>query len=160
MEIWKEIDGFKNYQVSNLGNVRNKEKLNLRKPFDNGYGYLFVRLRDDNNAEKNKTIHSLVAIAFLNHIPCGHKLVINHKDHNRHNNNLDNLEVITTRQNVSNKKLTSSSKYIGVYWNKKRNKWISRIRIGNTTKYLGQFENELDASIAYKNKLNEIQIIK
>jgi len=114
MEIWKPVKDFANYEVSNLGNVKSlsrkvwngrgffySKELILKKSIDTK-GYSFIRLCKD-GMPKSRTIHQLVAEAFLNHIPCKHKLVVNHKDFNKQNNCIDNLEVVTNRQNKNQK---------------------------------------------------------
>ena len=136
--------------VSNFGNVKslkfNKEKI-LKKFLDKG-NYYNVNLNN-----KTITIHKLIAISFLNHKPCGHKIVVDHINNIRTDNRLENLQLITHRFNSSKDK-KGLSKYTGVYWHKKANKWCSEIYISGKKFYLGLFENELDAMIAYKNKLN------
>ena len=67
-----------------------------------------------------------------------------------------NLEIVTSRKNTNKKHLKSTSKYTGVSWNTKSNKWKSQIRINNKDIYLGLFINEKQASIAYNNKLKEL----
>jgi len=156
-EIWKEVENYPNYQVSNLGNVKsfNLGKERILKPGINASGYYVVGLCK-NKVHKTKDIHKLVAITFLNHTPCGHKLVINHKDFNKLNNNVNNLEIITQRENSNRIHLKSSSKYVGVCWNNQKNKWHSQIRINGKINFLGYFENELEAHEAYQNKLKSI----
>jgi hypothetical protein len=169
MEIWKEVKGYEGlYEVSNIGRVKSlsrivlrngkypfKTKEKLMKPVINSYGYLRVILWD-NGITKGRTIHQLVAIAFLNHIPCGFKLVVNHKDFNRQNNKVENLEAVTQRANTNQKHLKSTSEYTGVCWDKKRNKWRSQIHLNGNVKYLGTFTNELEASNAYQVALNKL----
>ena len=54
MEIWKDIQGYENsYQVSNLGNVRNKRTNKLIKPFKNNKGYLRVGLYSNSKEISN-----------------------------------------------------------------------------------------------------------
>jgi hypothetical protein len=48
-----------------------------------------------------------------------------------------------------------SSKYVGVYWNKKSNKWEVKIRIDDKIKYLGTFTDEYEAHLTYQKALNE-----
>jgi hypothetical protein len=158
MEIYKDVIGYEGiYQVSNLGNVKsligNNEK--MLKLCRNGGGYSTVNLYFNKNM-KTRTIHQLVAEAFLNHKPSRYQLVINHIDFNRANNNVENLEVITTRENANQKHLKSSSQYTGVSWDKNRNKWISQIVINKKLKFLGRFINELDASEAYQKALRDL----
>lgn len=94
-EIWKDVVGYEGiYKVSNLGNVKS---LHWRNSFDErimtphllGRGYYFVNLRNKSKG-KSKLVHRLVAQAFIpnpNNYPC-----VNHKDENKLNNCVDNLE--------------------------------------------------------------------
>lgn len=158
MEIWKDIIDYEGlYQVSNLGRVKslhhNKEL--ILKPAKWNNGYLVVSLWLNGN-QKIRRIHQLVAVAFLNHTPCGLKLVINHKDFNKQNNHVSNIELISQRENTNQKHLKSTSKYTGVCLKKGRNKWESKIRINGKVKYLGLFVCEIDAHNAYQNELNKL----
>lgn len=158
IEEWKDITEYEGlYQVSNLGNVRsiNNGKLKLLKNVIGSSGYYQVTLSNKGN-QKQKRVHQLVAAAFLNHQPNGYNLVVNHKDLNKLNNNINNLEIVTNRKNTSLKHLKVSSKYTGVCKHKKSNKWVAFIRINNSRKYLGLFEKEIDAHLAYQNELNKI----
>lgn len=151
-EVWKDAEEF--YQVSNLGRIksikRGKEK--IMKGYINNYGYVTVTLNG-----KTKKVHQLVAIAFLNHIPCGSKLVVNHKNFIRHDNRLTNLEIITQRENANQSHLSSSSKFTGVFWNRFINKWQSKIRINGKNKHLGTFDCEEEASEYYIKALESIK---
>jgi len=101
-------------------------------------------------------VHRLVAECFLNHKRCGFELVVNHIDFNKTNNKLDNLEIVTNRENSNKKHLKSSSKYIGVYWSGLNNKWRASISINSRNKHLGLFTDELEASKAYQKELLNI----
>lgn len=158
-EIFKDIPNYEGiYQISNLGTVKSlkfgKEKI-LKASIDSK-GYYLLKL-SKNNIKINYNIHQLVAITFLNHTPCGYKLVINHKDLNKLNNNIDNLELVTARENINFKRLKRSSQYDGVSWCKSSKKWLSRIWIARKRFHLGYFTNEYDAHLAYQNKLKELQ---
>ncbi len=89
--------GKTSYAVDRDGNVRNKEGTGLLKPFLLNSGYLYVVL-SLKNRRKNRTVHSLVAQAWIGPRPKGH--VINHKDSNRRNNNWKNLEYVTQFRNM------------------------------------------------------------
>ena len=158
MEEFRCIKGYANYQVSNLGIVRslkfNKEK--ILKQGVNRHGYKVVVFSENNN-QKMFSVHQLVAIAFLNHNPCGFKLVVNHINFNKTDNRVENLEVVTTRENANKKHIKSSSKYVGVSWAKRYNKWRSYINIGSKQIHLGYFDCELAAVVAYNNKLKTIK---
>lgn len=159
MEIWKTIIGFEDYQVSNLGRVKSLKwsKERILKGGIDAYGYSNVRL-SSNSKETTRTVHQLVAITFLNHKPCKYQLIVNHIDFNRLNNNIENLEIVTARENTNRKHKKSSSQYTGVSWHKNRNKWIASILINRETKYLGYFLNEYDAHLAYENELKLISL--
>lgn len=109
-EIWKDVIDFPNYQVSNFGNVKSKfrivkrtngrnylkkEKLLLQQ-LDNGY----CRVNFFENGKIiHKLVHRLVAQAFIpnyNNLP-----EINHKDENKTNNRVENLEWCTSKYNCN-----------------------------------------------------------
>lgn len=98
-EIWCRIDGFDNYQVSNLGNVMNITTQKILKGQNNGRGYLFVSLYSESRKCKQIMIHRLVAKAF---IPNPYNLPqVNHIDENKHNNCVENLEWVTSEENIN-----------------------------------------------------------
>ena len=103
MEIWKSILGYENlYEISNLGNVKSLNYNHTGKPKLLAFkhhksGYLTVMLCN-NGVNKNKSVHVLVAEAFIensNNCPC-----VNHIDGNKQNNNVLNLEWVTYSQNT------------------------------------------------------------
>ena len=168
-EIWKDIPGYEGiYQVSNLGNVkslsremiRGKDKFiskeRILKPGNNSRGYLQVILSKD-KIQKSKTIHKLVAMAFLNHKPDGtHKLVVDHINNNSLDNRVENLQIISQRKNAYKTQGKYSSKYKGVSWSKQRKKWVVQIYINGKRCNLGFYKTELEGSYVYQNELNNI----
>jgi|TARA_R110000787_G_scaffold91828_1_gene193455 hypothetical protein len=165
IEEFRDIVGYEGiYKVSNLGRVKSLARkdfigrpLNekILKNCDNGNGYLHILLSKDCK-KKLRTIHQLVAEAFLGHVPCGMKLIVNHKNFIRHDNRAENLEIDTARNNTNRKHLKSSSEYTGVSWHKKTKKWTSQIVINGKKKYLGLFACELEAAKAYQKALNAL----
>lgn len=164
-EIWKDIFGYEGlYQVSTLGRVKSLPKGNYLKnrilnPYIPSHGYRTVGLRL-NGKTILITVANLVARTFLNHKPCGKKIVVDHIDNNRLNDNLSNIQLISHRKNVSKDIKNKSSKYTGVSFCKKTQKWYSSIRINGKTKNIGLYENEIEASEAYQNKLKEINYVR
>ena len=102
MEEWRDITGYDGlYQVSNTGKVRSYVKSDIPhtlKPGKDGNGYPFVGLHK-NKKTKNFHIHRLVALAFIDN-PCNLPEV-NHKDENKNNNCVENLEWCTHRYNMT-----------------------------------------------------------
>lgn len=168
-EIWKDIPNYEGlYQVSNIGRIKSLTryvnhnygglrivKERIRKLNHNSSGYLCVML-NKKGFKVNIAVHILEVIAFLNHNPKGNKIVINHIDFNILNNKLSNLEIVTNRENTNKKHLKSSSKYTGVSWYKKYNKWVSKINYGGKQYHLGYFINEYAAHLAYEKRLKEV----
>ena len=158
IEQWQKIQGYENdYLISSFGEVKSikngKDKILKKSKNINGY---FIVSLCKNGKTKSFQIHQLVAIHFLNHIPNGLISVINHIDFNKNNNNVSNLEITTNRINSNRKHLKSTSQYTGVSWDKNRNKWQSQIKKDGKTIFLGRYDNELDASVAYQNELNKL----
>ena len=89
MEVWKDVRGYEGfYEVSSKGRIRNSKTKHILSP-GKPQGYHYVALYN-NGVRKNKQVHRLVAEAFLenpNNYP-----IPNHKDENRTNNSIDNLE--------------------------------------------------------------------
>ena len=156
-EVWKEVPNYSNYMVSDKGRVKslNFSRTGQERILKQNIVRYYLAI-DLYKEGKRKTfyIHKLVAIAFLSHVPCGHNLVVDHMDGNKLNNNLDNLQVVTNRDNLSRK--GGSSQYVGVSWSKQNKKWRAMIRVNSNIMHLGYFEDEVSASNAYKNKLKEI----
>lgn len=97
VEEWKDIKGYEGlYEISNYGNVKNK-KGNILKPYDNK-GYLRIGL-SKNNKRKQYLLHVLVATHFISEKPF-ENAEVNHKDLNRKNNYINNLEWVTGEENV------------------------------------------------------------
>lgn len=165
-EIWKDIPNYEGlYQASNLGNIKALKIIRLTKCGQNrnikekimkGYpttrGYLHLGLVK-NGIRTTFNIHQLVAITFLYHEPCGAKLVVDHINRNQLDNSVDNLRIVTSRENAWNTDRRKSSKYVGVSWRPDCNKWKATIYIKPKYKHLGYFTNELDAHNAYQSEL-------
>jgi hypothetical protein len=97
-EHWKEVVGFCKYEISTLGRVRHKERLNVLKytyPY-NGYPQVRLSKNEKRSGEISKCVHHLVFTTFVGEREKGSE--INHKDRDRRNCALDNLEIIANRK--------------------------------------------------------------
>lgn len=96
-ERWKAIEGFSNYEVSDRGRVRNKDTNYILRPGLAGNGYYTVALYKDKKAT-TQYVHALVSDAFISRRE--KSMTVNHKDGDKTNNNLSNLEVVTYSDNL------------------------------------------------------------
>lgn len=125
VEIWKNIPDYEGlYQVSNLGNVKSMARFVRKINGSNGYiaerqmkfylnkkGYNLITLFK-NGVKKNFFVHRLVWIAFNGSVPSN--LQINHIDEDKNNNALENLNLLTCKENINygsrNKKVSGHYK--------------------------------------------------
>lgn len=94
-EQWKAVRGHRNYEVSNMGRVRNAKTGRILKPFDSGNGYLRIDLGRNCRVK----VHRLVALAFCG--PRRRRPVVNHINRDRHDNRASNLEWVTYAENTA-----------------------------------------------------------
>jgi hypothetical protein len=114
-EIWKDIPNYEGrYQISNLGRLKslgnNKQrKEKVIKP-GSVKGYMCVTLIV--NAKKEYFyIHQLVAMAFLEFKRCGHKYEVDHINNIKHDNRLENLQILTHKDNTNKNPCKSVREY-------------------------------------------------
>lgn len=98
-EEWRVINEFPNYEVSNYGNVRRvwKDHTNKKATMLNPFGYQIVHLSRQ-GVNKHRAIHRLVALAFIDNPD--NLAEVNHKDGNKLNNCVDNLEWCSRSENM------------------------------------------------------------
>lgn len=99
-EVWKEVlksDDGTHYYVSDKGNVKTRKEKVLT-PLINNNGYPMINLVK-NGKHQRFSVHRLVAKAFLGE-PEDPSLVVNHKDGDKTNNNIENLEYVTSSENT------------------------------------------------------------
>ena len=144
-EHWASIDGYTNYQVSWWGRVRNAKTGRILKPQGGGHGYNHVNLSKLGKTKIHR-IHLLVAREWAPN-PEG-KRCVDHIDGNKANNNWENLRYATHAENARNKskRANTTSKYYGVCFHKKADKWNAQIQIEGRRKNLGYFTDEKQAA--------------
>jgi hypothetical protein len=166
-EVFKDIPGYEGvYQVSNLGGIKSLDRKVTHKncvprfkkgkiitPAINKYGYKQVVL-SLNSKQKSICLHLLIARTFINNET---KLQVNHKDFNKLNNNISNLEFVTHLENLIHKSENSkhSSKYIGISYYKRDNLWQAEVKRNKIKYYLGRFKTEEEANQVRLNFLFE-----
>lgn len=156
-EVWADVKGHEgDYKVSTLGRVKrfvNDKELIVKQNCSVG-GYFLVNMCK-NKKWKTRITHQLVAESFLGHVS-GRGLVIDHIDNDKQNNALENLQLITQRENTSKDRKNGVSKYVGVSFHELPKKWRATIYFNGTRISLGYYYLEIDAHNAYQEKLKEI----
>lgn len=143
-EVWKSHPEYAGVEVSTLGNVRTLDRLvsckgnrtrlvkgRVLKPWDNGNGYLQVSIKADGKFIKQR-VNRLVARTFLSNpdnLP-----EVNHKDNNRTNNNVDNLEFCTRSYNRQYREKYGETSGIPVF------------AVNLSTLEVSRFESQIEAS--------------
>lgn len=181
-EIWKDVVDYENvYEVSNLGNVRRHLKAtyhktkagNITSQRLNKLGYSIVCLSYKNKSQL-KTVHQLVAAAFLPNFKYGD--IVNHIDGNKQNNRVDNLEKSTPSKNnqhayqtglkpVNGKRTTYKGVSVGYKRRQRKDgSWwvgtyyIAKITINSKKIYIGQSPSELEAAKMYDKYIDDNNI--
>lgn len=167
-EVWKDVIGYEGlYMVSNKGNVKSLDRTSetsngkvlklkgkiLKECYDK-FGYTIFGICK-NGISINKRGHFLVANSFLNHTANKFNTVIDHIDGNPKNNNLNNLQLLTSRENTIKGHKNKTSKYTGVCYHKTAKKYMASIQINKKNIHLGYFKTEEEARDKYLQKLNE-----
>jgi hypothetical protein len=150
--LYKKIDGFDDYVVCSDGTVISKKfgKVRILKSTPNKWGYHHVNLTI-NGKQYKRAVHLLVAKAFLNH-DTSRKIVVDHIDNDKNNNAIENLQIITQRENS----VKDRSKNVGTYLHKPSGKYQAKINIDGKNKSLGYYDTQDEAKIAYQNALKQL----
>ena len=148
-EVWRSIDGHVNYQVSNVGRIRNANTGKVLRGISHTEGYLHVKLTGT-QGRRNEFIHRLVAHEFIDNPDS--KRCVDHINHDKTDNTVNNLRWATHSENSKNmsKRNHTSSKYLGVCcWDPRRRKWCASIKTKKPARHVGYFDIEADAAKAY-----------
>lgn len=124
-EIWKDIKGYEGlYQVSNTGRVKSLDRIDIIGRKIKGF---YISPKNDNDYQrlnlykngnrKTYSIHRLVAEAFIPNPE--NKLTVNHINHIRHDNRVDNLEWATYAEQNDKIRNERSGKTLKKVWNEK-----------------------------------------
>lgn len=115
--------------------------------------YAVTTSRADSGKESTIRMHRLILDAKKG-------TSVDHINHNGLDNRRINIRICTQSQNAMNARIKTfankSSRYKGVTWHKKRQRFVSYIMLNYKRIYIGRYKNELDAAIAYNNKAIEL----
>lgn len=166
-EVWKPIKGYEGlYEISNMGRVKS-----LAKIVGNGFHreekmlqiivektkYCFVNLMRNAKPKKYR-IHLLVWDYFGDKPRDGLRLQVDHKDEDKGNNRIDNLQLLSGRKNKSKERLLNKASGLptGVCWHKQNKKYHAQIYIDRTHFNLGFYNTPEEASNAYQEALRRV----
>ena len=156
----RPVPGYEgHYEVDTFGNVFSlKRGRRMQMSPAIARGYLRLQIFKDGNF-KTMAVHVLVAMAFLDHTPCGHEIEVDHIDQNRLNNRLSNLRTVVQPLNGLNRKVQdrNQSGVTGVIWSKWVKKWIASIRVDWKLIYLGCFA-DVDEAIEARRGAENLRI--
>lgn len=141
--------------------IRNKDDIAIIMTTNKKH-FAFV---DDNNWHRLSQIDWHVCNGYFRNVKIGylHKyilkssFIVDHINNNKFDNRINNLRIASTSLNNHNrtKSKKTSSKYIGVYFNKSRNKFRAQIQFNHKAYHLGCYDTEEDAARAYNRKATE-----
>ena len=145
------------YKISSYGRLLSLPRGRKNKPtlsigFTSSNGYLTTRLKHLGH-NKTTTIHSLVAREFIDSDYTSKGLFVDHIDRDKFNNKLDNIRLVTRRENNSN---NGNPNMLGTTYIKSSGKWQASIRTGSKSTYLGRYNTEQEAHDAYMDELESI----
>ena len=144
-EDWRVITDYPQYAASTLGNIKNNKTNNVLKPKINN-GYLYVHLSNGNAKYSYVSVHKLVALAFLSNE--GDRNTVNHKNYDKTDNRVTNLEWATMAEQNKHKRERSNTPGKSV------------IQFDLNMKYIATFDTVRDAGKHLKEEHNSTMISK
>lgn len=136
-EVWRDIKGYSSYQISNQGRIWSVLSQRHLKPTKKPDGYYQINLIADNGKRKKEYLHRLVALMFIdnpNKLP-----EVHHKDGNKDNNTVENLEWI---DRLTHGRITNGCKVYQYDNGKLVGEFDS---IGEAAEYVGGTKNGLNS---------------
>ena len=147
------IVAFESYTISEGAHIISTFTGKEKQTYLSHNGYKKVKLRR-NKKSYSRFVHKLLYQTFRGPIPKGFE--VNHKDLNKLNNSLSNLEIISKRDNIVHSRKSGSSKYTFVY--KRKQGWRGRVRIKGKD-IAKSFKLEIDAARFVKQVLIRYNVV-
>jgi hypothetical protein len=142
-EVWRTLADYPEYEVSDLGRVRNAKKKTLRIPDLNSKGYARHRLVREGKIIR-KFVHRLVADAFLTNPE--NKQMVDHINGDHTDNRLVNLRWTTRSENMLNGKVRKDKKHTTLRNIVKNGNWFRwKVCVGGRIHTSGNFQTEQEA---------------
>ena len=162
-EIWRPIPGFESfYEASILGNIRAFRTKKVLKTYTINSGYQCLKF-SVNSQRTSHLVHRLIALTFLDNPE--DKATVNHKDGNKNNNSVTNLEWNTISENllhaydtelhskelcksyIGKKHAKSTTKYYNVAYDKSRDKFSAKVTHNSVNYGFKRFDTEIEAAL-------------
>jgi hypothetical protein len=149
---------YSNILVSKCGKVYSIKNKSICKPNKDKDGYCRVITKVINNDTveiKTKKVHRIICERFLDNY--SESLQVNHKDYNKQNNNIDNLEMVDCRENNTHRLMNVNKKCKSAGVSMDKNTYISSIQYDKKYIVLGRFKTESEAANEYQRALKELK---
>lgn len=145
-EIWKAIDKYERYMVSNLGRFKNVNSSDILNPRIKGSGYATVSVYNYSGKRTYK-LHRLVAIYFIGPAPDA-RAIVHHKDGDKQNNNVDNLEWTSPKKHVQHHIEVNPKQLAGMIFHNRYFKGKAIIQLSKDGGIAAKYINAADAAKA------------
>jgi hypothetical protein len=150
MEEFKDLIGFdSNYKISNKGYVINSKGRKIGSIGQDGYNHVLLK---KNGKIYNIRVHKLVW-EYFGEVNPTHDVIIDHENNIKSENGIDNLQLISFRQNVNKDQKIGVSDTIGVSWSNDKKRWRAQISINNKRLHLGYRRTIAEARLLYQSAL-------
>lgn len=148
-EVFEIVDGelWRKEYVRNGG--RKLPRRLVKNIANDSDGYCRVKFKG-----RKVQYHRIIWILLNGDIPVG--MEVDHIDGDRLNNDINNLRLVSHRENSQNRVEHRNGKLVGCYYNKRDRKWYAKIQVNGKQKHLGYFPTEQEAHDIYKKTLMEL----
>jgi len=118
-------------------------------PVVSRYLWQFMNVGYAGAHDRAKRFYMHRMIVQLAHGDIPHRMYVDHINRDKLDNRVENLRIVSSRDNGRNKSLLQGRRFRGVYWEASRNKWAARAKRDGVFRLIGRFDSEVSAAIAY-----------